>query len=46
VSRLFEAGLYGRGARSARFAATVAGIFTVFVWINLAIADYFAEGRA
>ncbi len=43
-ARDWEHTLYGRGIPVGAVGAAVAGIFVVFVWINLAIADWFAEG--
>jgi uncharacterized membrane protein len=43
-ARPFERDLYANRHAVASIVASVAGIFTVFVWINLAIADWFADG--
>ncbi|HEX5045202.1 MAG TPA: DUF2339 domain-containing protein [Candidatus Polarisedimenticolaceae bacterium] len=43
-ARDWEHTLYDRGLPVGALGAAVAGIFVVFVWINLAIADWFAEG--
>jgi len=40
----FEHELYARGHAVGAIAASLGGVLTVFVWINLAIADWFAEG--
>jgi uncharacterized membrane protein len=43
-ARPWERELYSGGKPVGAVGATIAGIFVVFVWINLAIADWFAEG--
>jgi len=43
-ARSAEREIYARGRPIGAIAASVAGIFVVFAWINLAIADWFAEG--
>jgi len=43
-ARAWERELYAKGKPVGAIAAAMAGIFVVFVWINLAIADWFAEG--
>jgi hypothetical protein len=43
-ARAWERELYAAGRPAGAVGATIAGIFVVFVWINLAIADWFAEG--
>jgi uncharacterized membrane protein len=43
-ARPWERELYAKGKPVGAIAAAMAGIFVVFVWINLAIADWFAEG--
>jgi uncharacterized membrane protein len=43
-ARPWERGLYGRGAPVAAIAAGIAAIAVVFVWINLAIADWYSTG--
>ena len=43
-ARAWEHELYAGDRPAGAIGATVAGIFVVFVWINLAIADWFAEG--
>jgi hypothetical protein len=44
--RRWEAPLYARGWTVAAAACGVAAIAVVFVWINLAIFDYFSPGRS
>ena len=43
-ARVFEKEMYAKGRPWGAIAASVAGIFTIFVWINLAIADFYADG--
>lgn len=43
-ARLFEKELYAKGHAVGAIAASIGGIFTIFVWINLAIADWFTDG--
>ena len=43
-ARSWEAGLYGRGAPVGAIGCGIAAIAVVFVWINLAIADWFSAG--
>ena len=43
-ARDWERDLYAKGKPVGAIAAAIAGIFVVFVWINLAIADWYAEG--
>lgn len=43
-ARGWEKDVYAQGKPIGAIAAAVAGIFVVFVWLNLAIADWFAEG--
>jgi uncharacterized membrane protein len=43
-ARDWERDLYAKGNAVGAIGAAIAGIFVVFVWINLAIADWFAEG--
>jgi uncharacterized membrane protein len=43
-ARPWESGVYASGKPVGAIAAATAGIVVVFVWINLAIADWFAEG--
>jgi uncharacterized membrane protein len=43
-ARAWERAWYEKGHPVGAIGATLAGIFVVFVWINLAIADWFAEG--
>ena len=40
----FESGLYAGGRAVGSIGASLAGVLTVFAWINLAIADWFTEG--
>jgi uncharacterized membrane protein len=43
-ARPWERGLYRRGLPVAAIAAGIAAIVVIFVWINLAIADWFSTG--
>jgi uncharacterized membrane protein len=43
-ARDWERDLYAKGRAVGAIGSAMAGIFVVFVWINLAIADWFAEG--
>jgi hypothetical protein len=43
-ARHWERDLYAKGKAIGAIASAIAGIFVVFVWINLAIADWYAEG--
>jgi uncharacterized membrane protein len=43
-ARPSEREIYAKGRAVGSIVASIAGIFTVFVWINLAIADWFADG--
>ena len=43
-ARAFELGLYRKGRPVGAIGAAIAGIFVVFAWINVAIADWFADG--
>jgi hypothetical protein len=45
-ARPWERGLYRRGAPVAATALGIAGIAVIFVWINLAIADWFSAGSS
>jgi hypothetical protein len=43
-ARPWERGLYRRGLPVAAIAAGIAAIVVIFVWVNLAIADWFSTG--
>ena len=43
-ARDWEREVYAKGKAFGAMLAAIAGIFVVFAWINLAIADWFAEG--
>jgi hypothetical protein len=43
-ARSWEKDLYAKGRAVGAIGASIAGIVVVFVWINLAIADWYAEG--
>jgi len=45
-ARSWEQGLYGRGVPVAAIGAGIAAIAVIFVWINLAIADWFSTGSS
>jgi uncharacterized membrane protein len=43
-ARAWERDFYAKGKPSGALAAALAGIVVVFIWINVAIADWFAQG--
>jgi uncharacterized membrane protein len=45
-ARTWESGVYSRGQAMGAIGSVLAAIVVIFVWINLAIADWFATGPA